>query len=74
MRVVGGKLFCRLFLAVGKAFSTEIPASEDGPRLLLEGQALLRVLTALWMLVGCIIAVGNDLVDDRGERPSVAED
>lgn len=53
--VKGGKSFCRLFLAVGEDFSAEITASiaEGGHRLLLAGRALLRVLTALWMLVGC---------------------
>lgn len=71
--IVEGTLFCRLFLAVGEDSSMELPASiaEDGPCLLLEGRALLRVLTELWILV---VAVAIDFVEDLRECLSVAED
>lgn len=71
--IVEGTLCGRLFLAVGEDSSIELPASiaEDGPCLLLDGRALLRVLTELWILV---IAVAIDLVEDLRECLSVAED
>lgn len=73
MPIVEGTLFCRLFLAVGEDSSMELPASiaEDGPCLLLEGRALLRVLTGLWILV---VAVAIEFVEDLRERLSVAEE
>lgn len=58
---------------MGEDSSIEFPASitKEVPYLLLEGWALLRVLTEHWILV---VAMAIDLVEDLRECLSVSED